>query len=81
MGGLEMKLETGNVKILRLAKRRKSAVFPEGVPIYRETITVNELFDVIKCLRENYFDKQRCRNCAYCKFCEYPLRHNIHYYR
>jgi hypothetical protein len=76
-----MGLETGNVKILRLARRMKSAVFPEGVPIYQKTVTVNELFDVIKCLRENYFDEQRCRNCAYYKFCNYPLHYSIYYYK
>ena len=66
--------------VLKEARKRKSVVFPEGVAIYRKTITELELFDVIKCLRKNRYDEQRCKTCAYFNFCRYPLRFNIQYW-
>jgi hypothetical protein len=77
---MKMQKEAKQIKVLKKVKKEKIKTFNEEFPLYRKTVKVNELFDIIKCLRKNFFNEERCKNCAYLKFCQYPLRYNISYY-
>jgi hypothetical protein len=63
--------------ILKKVRERRSHAFPnERVKEYRSRVTLDELFNIVKCVKGRQ-DFNECKECAYYKFCDYCLRWHV----
>ena len=63
--------------ILKKVRYRGSYAFPnERVKEYRSRVTLDELFNIVKCVKGRQ-DFKECEECAFFKICNYCLRWHV----